>query len=75
MADRIAKVIFGINYVFELDARPGPLFWTSRLGRDGFPRDRALAFRLAKVCIGKYFLVQFSCPAKQPAGSIVAAER
>ena len=40
MADRTAKIIFGTNYVFELDARPGPLFWTSRLhvDVDGHPQ-------------------------------------
>lgn len=40
MADRTAKVIFGTNHIFELDACPGPLFWTSRLhvDVDGHPR-------------------------------------
>lgn len=37
---RTAKIIFGSNYIMELDDKPGVLFWTSRLhvDVDGHPQ-------------------------------------
>ena len=39
-AESTAKVIFGNNYIFELDAKPGVLFWSCKLhvDADGHPQ-------------------------------------
>jgi hypothetical protein len=39
-AQRTAKVIFGNNHIFELDAKPGVLFWSCKLhvDADGHPQ-------------------------------------
>lgn len=39
MSNKTAVVIFGSNYIMELDAKPGVLFWSSRLhvDADGHP--------------------------------------
>lgn len=39
MSNKTAIVVFGLNYIMELDAKPGVLFWSSRLhvDADGHP--------------------------------------
>jgi len=42
MISRTAQLIFGAgNYIFQLDDKPGPLFWTSRLHVDADGSGRA----------------------------------